>query len=85
MPLQWNPSVKITFLAFLRLFFCRAKLIIMIMMMMMIIIIIIVIIIIIILTDSYKAPFLLRAHSVLQIYTTSTIHNAEATMASNHV
>ena len=41
--------------------------------------------IIIIITDIYKAPFLSRAHSALQIYTTSTIHNAQATIASNQV
>ena len=49
------------------------------------IIITIIIIIIIIITDIYKEPFLSRAHSALQICTTSTIHNAQATIASNHV
>ena len=33
----------------------------------------------------YKAPFLSRAHSALQIFLTSTIHNAQATIASNQV
>ena len=42
-------------------------------------------IIIVIITDSYEAPFLSRAHSALQRYTTSTTHNAQATIASNHV
>ena len=44
-----------------------------------------IIIIIIIITDIYKAPILLRAHRALQIYTTSTIHNTQTTIASNHV
>ena len=43
-----------------------------------------IIIIIIIITDIYKVPFLSRAHSALQTYT-STIHDVEATIASNHV
>ena len=33
----------------------------------------------------YKAPFLSRAHSALQMYTTSTKNNAQATAASDHV
>ena len=36
-----------------------------------------IIIIIIIIADIYKAPFLSRAHSALQIYPTSTIHKRQ--------
>ena len=36
-------------------------------------------------TDIDKAPFLSRAHSALQTCTTPTTHNAQATIASNHV
>ena len=52
---------------------------------MIVIIIMITIKIIVIIIDTYKAPFLSRAHSALQIFTTSTIHNAPATIASNQV
>ena len=40
---------------------------------------------IIIIKDIYKAPFLSSALNALQIYTTSTIHNAQATISSNHM
>ena len=42
-------------------------------------------IMIIIITDTYKAPILSRTHSTLQIYTTSTIHNTQTPIASNHM
>ena len=51
----------------------------------MIITVIIIIIIITATTDIYKAPFLSRAQSALQIDTTSTIHNTQVTTASNYV
>ena len=35
--------------------------------------------------NRHKAPFLSRAHNALQLYTTSTIHNAQTTIASNHM
>ena len=53
--------------------------------MIIIIVIITTTIIIMIIADIYKAPFLSRAHSALQIYRTSIIHNAQETIASNHV
>ena len=40
---------------------------------------------IIIITDIYKAPFLSRAHSTLQVYIISTVHNTQTTIASNHI
>ena len=40
-------------------------------------ILIVITIIIIVIAYIYKAPFLSRAHSALQLYTTSTIHNAQ--------
>ena len=52
---------------------------------MIITVIIIIIIIITATTDIYKTPFLSRAHSALQIDTTSTIHNTQVTTASNYV
>ena len=42
-------------------------------------------VVIIIITDIYKAPFLSRAHSDIQIYATSTMHNTQTTIASNHM
>ena len=44
----------------------------------------IIVIIMIIITDVYKAPFLSRAHSALQIYTISAIRNTQTTIASYH-
>ena len=53
--------------------------------MMMKLMMIMIIIIITIITDIYTAPFLSRAHSALQIYTTSTMHNTQTPIASNHM